>query len=227
MKEAFSGEGRTAILNLSVIYIFVAVFWSLFDQSATSWVLQATKMNLTTFGWEWLPSQIQAVNPLLILLFIPLFSYVIYPTVDPYFRLTPLRKIAIGFFLTVGSFAISGWIQTRIDAGETPSILWQFLAYAVLTAGEVMVSITGLELSYTQAPRKMKSFIMSIWFLAVTVGNLLTSGVNWYIESKQGASGLEGAAYYWFFTAVMLAAAVLFLFVVRFYRGRTYVQDES
>ena len=59
-------------------------------------------------------------------------------------------------FITVFAFAISAIIQQKIDAGATPNISWQILAYIVLTSAEVMISITCLEFSYTQAPAKMK-----------------------------------------------------------------------
>ncbi len=48
-------------------------------------------------------------------------------------------------------------IQLDIDHGGRPAVGWQFLAYVILSAGEVMVSITGLEFAYTQAPNRMKS----------------------------------------------------------------------
>ena len=70
----------------------------------------------------------------------------------------------------------------RIDAGQSPSIAWQFLAYGLLTASEVMVSIVGLEFAYTQSPRKMKSFIMGLYLLSVFAGNALTGIINLYIE---------------------------------------------
>ena len=54
-----------------------------------------------------------------------------------------------------------------IDAGGRPSVNWQFLAYVILTLGETMVSITGLEFSYTQAPNKMKSAVMALWLFTV------------------------------------------------------------
>jgi hypothetical protein len=63
---------------------------------------------------------------------------------------------------------------SRHDA-EWPSIAWQILAYIVLTAAEVLVSVTCLEFSYTQAPKKMKSFIMSLYLLSVSAGNVLTA----------------------------------------------------
>jgi POT family proton-dependent oligopeptide transporter len=72
-------------------------------------------------------------------------------------------------------------VQSWIDQGQRPSIGWQVLAYAVLTASEVMVSITGLEFAYTQAPKKMKSVIMALFLMSVSLGNLFTAAVNQYI----------------------------------------------
>ena len=176
--EAFSKEGLIAIGKLIPLYLFVAMFWTLFDQTGSSWVFQAQDMDRNFLGVHWLESQIQAMNPLLILTFIPLFSFVIYPAIDKVFKLTPLRKISIGLFLAAASFGLVTLTQTWIDAGQRPSVAWQLVAYAILTAGEVMVSIVALEFSYTQAPRKMKSMIMAIFLVSVSVGNLFTWGIN-------------------------------------------------
>ena len=111
--------------------------------------------------------------------------------------------------------------------GYQPNIVWQFLAYALLTTAEVMVSITCLEFSYTQAPRQMKSFIMALFLLSVALGNAFTSAVNLVIQNDDKSSKLEGAAYYWFFAAVMLATAVGFIYVAKTYRGKTYIQGET
>jgi hypothetical protein len=111
--------------------------------------------------------------------------------------------------------------------GHRPSIAWQILAYLVLTAAEVMVSVTCLEFSYTQAPRKMKSLVMALYLLSVSAGNAFTSAVNFYIGNPDGTSKLEGAAYYGFFTVVMAVAAVVFVGFAPFYRGRTYIQEDE
>ncbi|MCB1202652.1 MAG: MFS transporter [Verrucomicrobiae bacterium] len=182
LREMFSLEGLKAVGKLCAIYAFVAVFWALFDQSGSSWVLQAENMDLRWLGIEWLPSQIQALNPILILTFIPLFSYVVYPFIDRFYPLTALRKIAIGLFIMVISFVLVAVAQTKIDAGETPSISWQIVAYVALTAAEVMVSIVSLEFSYTQAPKSMKSLIMSLWLFAVALGNQVTARINDFIQ---------------------------------------------
>ncbi|MDX1763577.1 MAG: POT family MFS transporter [bacterium] len=226
LKEALSGTGLGALGRLCLIYFFVAVFWALFDQTGSAWVLQAHQMDRVIMGIEVLPAQIQAANPLLVMLLIPSFSYGVYPSLNRVYRLTALRKIAIGMFLTVLAFAISTAIQMQIDQGAMPHIGWQLLAYTVLTAAEVMVSITCLEFSYTQAPRKMKSFIMAFFMISISAGNMLTSAVNFLISSDDGSSKLAGAEYYGFFTLLMFATALLFTVVVRFYRGETYIHDE-
>jgi POT family proton-dependent oligopeptide transporter len=194
VKELFSGHGLAALGKLCVIYVFIAVFWSLFDQTASSWVIQADDMDKNFLGREWLPSQVQALNPIFVLTFIPLFTFVVYPLIDKMFRLTPLRKIGIGLFLMVLAFWMVARVQTRIDGGEAPSIGWQIIAYALLTASEVMVSIVGLEFSYTQAPRAMKSLIMSFFLLSVAVGNLFTAGVNHFIQLPDELAGADKIA---------------------------------
>jgi len=227
LREALAPESLRIFGRLALIYLFVAVFWSLFDQTGSSWVLQAQQMDRHLFGIEVLPSQIQAANPLLVILLIPLFSYVIYPALGRIMKLTPMRKVAMGFFLAAAAFAISSLAQVRIDAGGAPSILWQLAAYVVLTSAEVMVSITALEYSYTQAPRTMKSFIMALFMLSVSLGNLFTSAVNFFIQNPDGSVKLEGADYFWFFSAAMLATAVLFTLLLPFIRDRVILQSSA
>ncbi len=184
--ETFSRDGLSALGKLLIIYIFVAVFWALFDQMGSSWVLQAEDMDRRWLGITWLSSQIQAVNPILILAFIPLFQFVVYPLINKVFPLTPMRKISIGLFVMVSAFATVAFAQEIIDSGGRPSIGWQVAGYALLTAAEVMVSITCLEFSYTQAPRKMKSVIMALFLMSVSLGNFFTAAVNNYIIVPEG-----------------------------------------
>jgi len=227
IKEVFSKTGLGVLVRLGAVYLFVAVFWALFDQTASSWVLQAQQMDRNLFGLELLPAQIQAANPLLVLLLIPLYSYRIYPAIDRRFALTPLRKMSIGMFVTVLAFTIPTFIQLSIDTGEAPSIVWQLLAYVILTSAEVMVSITCLEFSYTQAPKTMKSFVMAFFMLSISLGNLFTSAVNFFIQNADGSSKLAGADYFIFFTLLMLGTSMMFVLVARCYRGETYIHEEQ
>jgi len=227
LKEAFSNEGKAAMGKLIVLFLFVSMFWALFDQSGSSWVLQARDMNLMWMGIEWLPSQVQAANPLMIMLYIPLFNYVLYPFASKYVTLTPMRKISTGLFLTSVSFLIPIWVEQGLVAGAQPNIAWHLLAYAILTAAEVMVSITCLEFSYTQAPKAMKSFISALFWLSITMGNVFAGFVNFFIENPDGSSKLEGPSYFIFFTVVMFVTAVLFVFYAMQYKEHRYIHDEN
>ena len=224
-------RGLKALLKLSGIYIFIAFFWSLFDQTGSSWVLQADKMDrVINFGFwskELLPSQIQAMNPILILLFIPLFSLKIYPFIQKFTPVTPLRKIGTGFFVAALSFALIAIIEHWIQAGLRPSIGWQFLAYVIITASEVLISITALELSYSQAPNSMKSLVMALFLFSVSIGNLVTAAVNKFIQREDGSVILDGASYYWFFTILITVTGLIYIFVARNYKEETFLQDHS
>ncbi len=228
VREAFSGDGIRAIVNLALIYVFVAMFWSLFEQTATSWIDQGNRMEaLVVGGVEISAAQMQSLNPVLVMIFIPLFNYVVYPVMERFVRLTPLRKISFGMFITAASFASSAWIEMQLAGGRSMNLAWQCIPYVVLTISEIFVSITAYEFAYTQAPPKMKSFIMSFFLLSISGGNAFTALVNYFIQNEDGSSKLEGPAYFWFFAGTMFAAAVLFVFVAIFYRGQTYIQAEA
>ena len=228
-KEIASPEARTAMFNLLPLYAFVVMFWALFDQTQSTWVEQAKSMNRQIMGFEFNPAEFQAINSIFVLILIPIFASFVYPTMERFFKVTPLKKIGIGLFITSLSFAVCAFIQTRIDAGGQPHINWQILAYIIITAGEVMVSITALEFSYSQAPKTLKSFIMGLFMLSITVGNLLTAEVNGKINEleKAGYRFLTGANYYWTFTIAMLATACLYVVWSQFYRGQTYIQGDD
>lgn len=213
LERSFTGENLKTVGRLSVLYLFIAIFWALWDQSnGNSWTVQAQSglMDKHLFGflsgipafaslasYEMLPAQLQVVNGLYILIMIPIFTFGIYPLLGKFFTVTPLRKIGIGFFITASSFLIVAWIENRIQNGHSVSLWWQVTAYGVLTASEVLVSITGLEYSYKQAPPVMKSTIMSLFLLSTSVGNGLTATVNDLMVRPLQASAVETGAETW------------------------------
>lgn len=181
----FSKEGLGVLRRLIPIYVLVAAFWALYDQTGSSWIIQANSdfVNKRILGFEWLPAQVQAINPIMILTLVPLFTFAVYPAIEKLgIRVTSLRKIGTGLFLTAASFAIIGWIEARVMQGVTVSIAWQVLAYAVLTVAEILLSLTCLEFSYTQAPNSMKSIIMGLYFASFALGNFFTAQVNHFMQ---------------------------------------------
>ena len=87
-----------------------------------------------------------------------------------------------------------------------------------------MVSITVLEFSYTQAPKKMKSLVMATNLMSVFLGNIFVMVVNIFIQNEDGTSKLVGPDYYLFFAGCMFVTAVLFIPVAMRYKEKTYIQ---
>ncbi len=225
--EIFDREQSISLAKIAIIFLFLSMFFALYYQSQSAWVLQAEKMELKWLGITWLPAQMQAANSVLVVVMIPLFAYVVYPAINKLWPLTLLRKMEIGMFVTAASFLVPIWIETQIQQGGRPSIGWQVVAYVFLTAAELMVSITSLEFAYTQAPNKMKSLIQALNLLSISLGNIIAAVVNVVIENPDGTSKLPGASYYWFFAIAMLVTSFVFIPVALWYKPKDHIQDEA
>lgn len=221
-------DGVRAVLRILIVFALVTPFWSLFDQKASTWIVQANAMipTFSVFGKEFtlLPAQMQALNPLLVMLLIPFNNMVLYPTlrrigIEP----TALRRMTTGIAFSALSWIVIGTVQVAMDNGTPMSMAWQILPYALLTFGEVLVSATGLEFAYSQAPAPMKGVIMAFWSLAVTVGSLWVLIVNASVKNDAvighiANSGVSVIAFqmYFFAAFAFLAAAVFGWYATRY-----------
>jgi POT family proton-dependent oligopeptide transporter len=186
-------QERTNLLRILSLFVVLSVFWALFDQTGSSWVLQAEKMDRSivlpfAFRWELLASQVQALNPILILVLVPLCTWGIYPVLS--------RN---------GLLSVRGKVLTGLVLSAT-SILWQVLAYGVLTAAEVAISITTLELAYTSAPAMSRSLVTSFYLLSVSLGNIITAVVSGPMAPLVG--GPESPVFFSVFSGLSLVACV-------------------
>lgn len=222
-------EGPVAVFKIISVFLLISVFWALFDQHSSTWITQAGEMDLRLWGDRdsflgignitLQQSQVPSLNPMMVMLFIPLLN-VLYGLVERAgVSTTPLRRITFGLVLTALSFVATALLQQAIDAAPAKSVWvgWQVIQYALLTLGEVMVSITGLEFAYTQAPKKMKSTVMGFWLLTVTLGNVL-------VVFLAGFKGLDAASFFWVFAGLCGGAAVLFGLRAYFYVPRDFTQ---
>jgi proton-dependent oligopeptide transporter, POT family len=214
-------EDVRSVLRILIVFALVTPFWSLFDQKASAWVLQGNHMVKP----DWLQtSHMQAFNPALVMIYIPLNNLVIFPRLRKRgWKITALGRMFTGLVLTAISWVVIGTLQLVIDSGTQLSIFWQILAYLFLTMGEVLVSATGLEFAYSQATIAMKGVIMSFWFLAVTVGQLwvlLADAAvrNHHVTGAVAKTGLSIDAFLMFFFAgfAFVSAAVFRLYARRY-----------
>ncbi len=200
-------------------YLFVVVFYSLYEQTSSSWVFQGERLvrSVTLGSWwpgaqfEILPSQLQAANPILVLLLIPLLTGVVYPWWSKVAGrpVDAKERMGAGFFLTTAAFAVVACIEHW--NGQSPThIAWQLIAYVFLTAGEILVNVSGYELTYAAAPPGLKSLSMGFFLLTASLGNAFTALVNRVIRLEDGSERLTGEQYFWFFCSLMAASSAIF-----------------
>ena len=205
------------------IFALVPVFWALFDQTFSTWVLQGAQMKPYFLGsYKVGPEQMLAVNPVLVMLLVPVLTLGVYPLLGRW--ATPLRRMSAGMFVAAVSFVIVAAIQTRLDAGGQLSVLWQIAPYLVLTTAEVLVSTTGLEFAFREAAPPMKSTIMSFWLLTVAFGNLLvpliTAAARIMLRAGAHQDVSVTPVVFSFYAGLTFAVAILFSLIAARYRYR-------
>ncbi len=234
-------EGVRAVLRILIVFALVTPFWSLFDQKASTWVIQGKAMAMPTFDWlpsgaaefmrTWFasPSQMQALNPLFVMALIPINNLLLYPALRRWgFDPTPLRRMGWGIAISGLSWVVAGLIQLQLDGGAGLHIGWQSVPYLLLTFGEVLVSATALEFAYSQAPHAMKGVIMAFWYLTSTFGGLWVLLTNAGVRhpaviERISSTGLSEPAFLmFFFAAFAFAAAAAFIAYARRYPPKDF-----
>jgi POT family proton-dependent oligopeptide transporter len=218
------------VLRVLIVFALVTPFWSLFDQKASTWIIQGREMLIPHGEWWW-PSwlikdaaQMQALNPLLVMLLIPFNNLVLYPALRRMgVQVTALRRMGFGIAISGLSWVVAGGLQLWLDGGHEVSLAWQTLPYLLLTFGEVLVSATALEFAYSQATQAMKGVIMAFWYLTSTFGSLWVLLTNAGVRNEAvlgwiGHTGLsENAFLMFFFAAFAFLAALAFAGYARLY----------
>lgn len=232
----YAAVGGTVLLSLfGGVYIFAWVANQRVPRNITLATLCMVGAGLSAAvvsdmltGWrltlELEAAQISALNPLMVMIIIPALNALVYgPLESRGISVKPLTKMTVGMFLTAFAFAVAALLQGRVEAaaalGEQVPVLLQSGQYLVMTTAEVLVSVTGLEFAYTQAPRAMKSTMTGFWLLTVTFGNVLVA----FLAPLQAMLTLS--EFFWVFTGLMALAAMVFTLLASQYRGRTYLQS--
>lgn len=119
------------LLNVLVLFVPLPFFWALFDQQGSRWTFQATRMEGDIGFYYIKPDQAQLLNPLMILIFIPLYEVAFYPLLNLVGVRRPLQKLTLGMILAGVAFVISSLLE------------WQLMkTYPILpTNGEAHVRI--------------------------------------------------------------------------------------
>ena len=219
-------DAAKSVLPILGIFALVPPFWSLFDQTNSTWVIQGEKMIPFNFlGLTIGAEQMQSANPLMVMMLVPLLTLLVYPRLGKW--ASPLRRMSYGMFLGAFSYVIVAGLQQKLAAGAHLSVAWQLLPYIVLTMAEVLVSTTGLEFAFREAAPEMKSLIMSFWLLTVTVGNLLVAFITKQFAGAGGGETSVTAERFMMYAGLSFVVAMVFSGVASFYNYRDAAAAEG
>ncbi|KAL4865118.1 hypothetical protein BDV12DRAFT_200401 [Aspergillus spectabilis] len=115
---------------------------------------------------------LQNLNPIALIIFIPLLDFVVYPLLRQYkINFRPELKVTAGFFLAALSMVYASVLQHYIYKSTPNSIhVWiQAPVYILVGFSEAFVVITGLELAYTKAPESLRSLVSALFWLTIGI----------------------------------------------------------
>jgi dipeptide/tripeptide permease len=235
---------RQALRRLFGIFGLIVLFWIGYEHNDTLWVgfiSDYVDLKVPFFDKTVAPDQLQFLNPLFVIIMVPVFS-ILFVRLDPHVRIfTPVRKILAGFLLTtaavaimsVAGFMVQGHTEQVMQAGKMVelstvklSLAWPAMAYIVLTVGEVLLYGTMLEVAYTAAPKSLKGFVTACFLLTSTLANFINMAWTPFFGGSLGDEAaqrgpLSPGVFFGITALITLAATVAFIFIGRqFERGQ-------
>lgn len=161
--------------RISVIYMiafFVIFFWAAFEQAGASLTYFADEQtNRDIFGWTMPASYFQSFNPVFVVAFAPLMSWLWMKLGSKNNEPASPTKQAMGLFLlSVGYLVIALGVR-GVEPGVKVSIMWLTGLYFIHSMGELMLSPIGLSMVNKLAPARFASLLMGIWYLSMATAN--------------------------------------------------------
>lgn len=204
-------QQRAILGRLLGLIAAIAFFWMISDQSSTTWIRFADEeFDLHLFGYRLDADQMQWLNSLFIILFLPFISVGLWRLLAwRGFRVRPTDKMLIGFVATAVGMAVMTVPAVLRTPESKASLWWQVGTYFLVTVGELCISPVGMELAFTVSPPSMKGFVTGCFWLTVFFGNLLNSVVTRLYDP------LGPAGYFGMLTGIMIVVTIAFIAIAR------------
>jgi POT family proton-dependent oligopeptide transporter len=186
-KLTSSEKKRVAVIL--VLFAFAAIFWSAFEQAPTSLNLFARDFTDRQLGGFTIPATwFQSVNPLMIIIFAPLFAALWVGMAKRGLDFSSPTKFSLGLlFAGVGFLIMIFAAKEVVSSGGNilVSPWWLVGSYFFQSIGELCLSPVGLSSMTKLAPRRYVSQMMGIWFLASALGNLIGGRVGGHVDPEK------------------------------------------
>lgn len=208
--DAWVDEVRRG-LKACAVFCWFPIYWLSYNQLNNNLISQAGTMRL-----DGVPNDIVTnLDPLALLIFIPICDKFIYPAIARTgFQFTPIKKITTGFALGTLSMVVAAIIQhyiyvyspcgdhadgCELGKPEQMSVWIQTPAYVLIALSEIAASITGLEYAFTKAPKNMRGLVTGVFFFAQAFSSALA----------QAFVGLSAdPLLVWLYTTVAIISAI-------------------
>jgi POT family proton-dependent oligopeptide transporter len=154
-----------------ILLLFTTIFWTFFE-------LAGSALNLFTFrnvdknflGFELTTTFFQSVNPLFIVIFAPIFSWIWIKLGKSGNEPSAPYKFGVGLILLGVGFIVLNMGNLQAKAGMVPA-MYMIMLYLFVTLGELVLSPVGLSLVTKLAPAKIVAFLMGVWFLSSSIAH--------------------------------------------------------
>jgi proton-dependent oligopeptide transporter, POT family len=206
---------RATLVRISGVFALIAIFWFVYDQSASTWIYFADKhmdMNLG-FGISTTADQIQGLNPVLIVVLTPIFNtmWEVLKARRGGVDIPDTRKMLFGFFIVIACMGIMSASGYAAGDGKV-TVWWLCLATLVITLSELCISVVGLEFAFKVAAPGTKSVVTAAFLFTVFGGDLIA---GFFDKALWNHEGVSPGLFFAIQTAIMGVAAVLFFLVAR------------
>ncbi|KAL3467655.1 POT family-domain-containing protein [Aspergillus heterothallicus] len=180
-------EVRRAVKACGV-FLWYPIYWLAYGQMTSNLISQAATMN--THG---IPNDIiNNLDPLALIIFIPIMDQVIYPFIRKCgYNFSPIKRIYAGYLIAsmsmIAATVTQHYIYVRSPCHNkasscdepAPIDVWvQTVPYVLIAFSEIFTSITGYEYAYTKAPRNMKSLVQSLYLFMNAISAALQQALT-------------------------------------------------
>ena len=201
---------RKRVTAIFVLFIFSAIFWSGFEQAGSSLNLMAERRtDLNVFGWDVPAGFLQSVNAGFIILLAPVFAWIWVALARRNKEPSSPSKFSLGLIFLGLGFAVMIIAAQRSEGGALVSPMYLVLTYLLHTIGELCLSPVGLSTVTKLAPHRMVGQMMGVWFMSISLGNLMAGQVAGQFETMPPAQIFAMVAMITVGAGVLLALLVI------------------
>jgi POT family proton-dependent oligopeptide transporter len=167
---------------IAILFVFSAIFWAAFEQAGSSLNLFADKLTRLSFFGQTFPSTwFQSLNPIFIILFAPLFSWMW----DALANNQPSSPAKFSFGLILAGLGFLVLVPASGEAQRTGALAspnWLCLTYLLNTWGELCLSPVALSMVTKLAPPRLLGTLMGFWYLSNALGNKASGWIAGFFD---------------------------------------------